>query len=382
MSRTSRWVEAGDRRDGQALRTPRLDLWSWAAAALGSTLTCLPFVQLAMLARIPLVFAAAGGGRAGRAPGYRLALLGGVAALVPIGAPLVALAAAHPARVPWAAVGVALAALATAGHVALGRHLGLRGAGTPRGRGAAIALSATRIPVACMLLIGELSPPTPPAAPADTLAPGLALLVALAWVDLGLGALAATGVVTHVRQAGALRLPPASAFESAEQRWWQRLDADPALTAQRNAGGFLAQGTLDGFAVAIDVLTSAEPTRMTARITLPDHPDLARLQVVGRGEEDADVPLPDPILQRMVRVSGVAPAVAARLLDGQHGPLFDVLRAHEDSRVGGGCVIAVGEAVETDPDALTVDAVLLPALRLARALVAQANQETGSTAGR
>ena len=50
--------------------------------------------------------------------------------------------------------------------------------------------------------------------------------------------------------------------------------------------------------------------------------------------------------------------------------------------MGGGCVIAVGDAIETDPDALGVDAVLQPALRLAAALAAQTSQDTGSIEGR
>lgn len=378
MSHGSRWVEAGDRRDGKTLRTPRLDLWSWLAAAVGSTLTCIPFVQLALLARIPLACSP----RSGSSTSRRIALLGGVAALIPIGAPLVAMAATHPARVSWAAVGVGLAALSTLGHAALGRHLRRLDVGTAARRGLAVALSAARVPVAIGLLAQELAHAPELVPPEGALPNGLVLLAGLAWLDLGLGALAATSIVTLVRGAGSLRLPPASAFESAEQRCWQRLDRDPALTAERHAGGFLARGTIGGFPVAIDVLTVAEPTRMTVRVTLPDHPDLDKLEVVGRGEEDADVPLSDPILQHMVRVSGVSAETAAALLEGLHEPLFEVLRAHEDSRVGGGCVVGVGDAIETDPDALEVDALLLPSIRLAAALVAQTSRETGSTEGR
>lgn len=381
MSHGSRWVEAGDRRDGKTLRTPRLDLWSWLAAAVGSTLTCIPFVQLALLARIPLVFSPQSE-RPKRSPGRLLALVGGIAALVPIGAPLVAMAADHPARLPWAALGVGLAVLATAGHAALGRHLHLLEAGSVPRIAWAVALSGARIPVALALLWLQQTPIPEVASADDALPAGLIWLAGLAWLDLGLGALAATSVVTLVRGAGWIRLPPPSEFETAEQRWWQRLDNDPTLTAERNAGGFLARGEIDGFNVAVDVLTSVTPTRLTVRVSLPPDPVLAALEVVGRGEEDADVSLPDPILQRMIRVSGVSAADAAMLLEGQHEPLFEVLRAHEDSRVGGGCVIAVGDAVETDPDALGVDAVLQPALRLAAALAAQTSQDTGSIEGR
>jgi hypothetical protein len=235
-----------------------------------------------------------------------------------------------------------------------------------------VALSAARLPVALGLLSLALAPGPGPVPPEDTLPTASLALAGLTWLDLGLGALAATSIVTLVRSAGALRLPSEAAFEHAKERWWARLDGDPAFQTDRNAGGFLAVGEVDGHPVVVDVLTTAEPTRMTVRVTLAEHPLLAALEVVGRGDEDADVPLPDPILQRMVRVSGVTAEQAEDLLGGLHEPLFEVLRAHEDSRVGGGCVVAVGEAEPTDPDALDLDAVLLPALALAAALEARA----------
>lgn len=382
MSGGSRWVEAGDRRDGQTVRTPRLDLWSWSAAAVGSTLTCIPFVQLALLARVPLVFSPEREGPPPHALERGVALAGAAAALIPIGAPLVALLHSSPVRVPWAWAGVGLTLLATGGHVALARHLGRRGIGSAARRWTAVALSAARLPVA--LKLGSLAVPSATATfpPDGSLPPSVVALAGFSWLDLGLGALAATAMVTLIRSAGTLRLPAAPAFAAAEDAWWHRLEGDPALTTERHDGGFLARGELDGHRVVVDVMTTAQPTRVTVRVSLPDHPELAALQVVGRGEEDADVPLPDPILQRMVRVSGVSAEVAAELLDGLHEPLFEVLRAHEDSRVGGGCVVAVGEAVETDPAALVVDAVLQPALRLAAALAAQARRGTGSTEGR
>lgn len=380
MSKSSRWVEAGDRRDGVTLRTPRLDVWSWGFAAVGSTLTCIPFVQLALLARIPLLFDAEAEAPRPSPWARRVALLGGIAALVPIGAPLVATADPHPMRPIWPLIGIGLALVSTLGHAALAGQLSRLDAGSAVRRWSAVALSAVRLPVALGLLSLALAPAVGPIPAEDALPKPTLALAALTWLDLGLGALAATSIVTLVRSAGSLRLPSAAAFEDAKERWWRRLDGDPDFQADRNAGGFIAVGAVNGRPVAIDVLTTAEPTRMTVRVTLPDDPRLAALKVVGRGDEEADVPLPDPILQRMLRVSGVSAEDAADLLADLHKPLFEVLRAHEDSRIGGGCVVSVAEAEPTDADALSVDAVLGPAMALAEALAEAALGHPGTDA--
>ncbi|MEC7948867.1 MAG: hypothetical protein VX265_14965 [Myxococcota bacterium] len=379
MSRPSRWVEAGDRRDGTTLRTPRLDRWSWLAAAVGSTLTCIPLVQLALLARVPLVFAAARGNARPGGLERASALIGSFSALVPVGAPLVAMAPDHPGRVPWAILGVLLAALSTLGHGALGRRLRRLGSGTPIRRSVALLLSAGRIPIAGVML-AQQHVPLDIISPGAPLPSGLVLLAGLAWLDLGLGALAAASVVTLVRKDGALRLPGPSVVEQTARQWGQRLVADRRFSVDRHERGFLARGEVGGLHVAVDAHTASDDARLTVRVTLPGPPSLATIIVAARGDHAADVPLPDPILHDMIRVSGVTAKEAAALLGGLHEPLFEVLHAHEESRISGGCVVAVGEVVPTDPSALTVDAVMGPAILLAQALVQQTRRGSGSTA--
>ena len=393
MGDPSGWQEAGDRSDGTGLRTPALDAWSWGAMGAASSAVCVPFVQLAMLARVPLLFRQRLPGTHQPGGGGTLAFLGAVAALVPIGAPLVALSTDDPDRVRWAWTGVALVVATLVGHAEISLRLSRLETGTRARRIAGPLLTVSRVPVALCMLAMARAPdaPLPVAIPLFTrVTPAASTLAVLSWLDLALGAAAAVAVVTLLRQESGVRRPSDVDLGQVLERWQDRMGPDADVETQSYAGGTISRGTVSGRIVAVD-LTATPHVRAVARVTLPTHPLLDALRVVGRGEEPADVPLHDPILQRMVRVSGVSEEDASALLGDLHGPLFDVLRAHEDSRVGGGCVVAVAEPDPSDPGAFSVEAVLGPALLLADALTEaasrtreappQTSQDTGSTPG-
>jgi len=392
---SSRWLEAGDRGDGTGLRTPALDAWSWVAMGAASSAVCVPFVQLAMLARIPLLFQRRlPGATHPRGGGGTLALLGAAAALVPVGAPLVALSPDDPDRVAWAWTGVALVLAALTGHAAVSLRLSRLEAGTRARRLAGPLLTVARAPLAlCMLAMARAPDASLPIAiPLFTrVTPEASTLAVLSWLDLALGAAAAVAVVTLLRGEARVRLPGGVDARQVVERWQDRLGPDADIETQTYAGGIISRGTVGGRTVAVDLTTTRGAVRAIARVTLPTHPLLVALRVVGRGEEPPDIALADPILQRMVRVSGVSEEDASALIGDLHGPLFDVLHAHEDSRIGGGCVVAVAEPDPRDPRAFSVEAVLGPALILAEALVraasgisetaSQTSQDTGSTPG-
>ena len=389
-----RWREAGDRSDGTGLRTPSLDAWSWVAMGAASSAVCVPFVQLAMLARVPLLFRQRLPGTHQPGGGGTLALLGAVAALVPIGAPLVALSTDDPDRVTWAWTGVALVIAALVGHAEISLRLSRLETGTRARRMAGPLLTVARAPVALCMLAIACAPdaPVPIAIPLFTrVTPAESTLAVLSWLDVALGAAAAVAVVTLLRTESAVRRPVGVDPGLVLGRWRSQLGPDSDVETQTYAGGTISRGTVGGRNVAVDLTAAPGGVRAIARVTLPPHPLLTALRVIGRGEEPADVPLADPILQRMVRVSGVSEEAAGAILGHLHGPLFDVLRAHEDSRVGGGCVVAVAEPDPDDPGAFSVEAVLGPALLLANALAEaasqtsetapQTSQDTGSTPG-
>ena len=386
MGDPSRWPEAGDRGDGTGLRTPGLDGWSWIAAGAASSAVCIPLVQIAMLARVPLLFqqpVPQTGSRGGGA----IATIGSVAALVPIGAPLVALAGNDPDRITWAWVGLGLVVAAVLAHAEVSLRLRRLQVGTRARRWAGTLLSTARIPGALLLVQQALQPDAPLPITLhvfDGLTPSVATVIALAWIDIALGAAAAVGVVTLLRRERSARLPDKPHLRDIIAQWRSAIEARHMLQTRAYEGGSFSRGEIRGRPVDIHITEGLEGARILVRITLPEHPLLDALEVVGRGDEETEVPLPDPILQQMIRVSGVSAEDAIALLGDLHGPLFDVLRSHEDSRVGGGCVIHVADTNVADATASAVDAVLEPALALAEALAeaaVQTSQDTGSTPG-
>jgi hypothetical protein len=176
--------------------------------------------------------------------------------------------------------------------------------------------------------------------------------------------------VSALRSAVPLRLAPAVAAPRAPLDWAGIL-GDLGFEVTEMDGGVLARGRERGLAVAIDILQARQPQRLTVRVSTAA-PALSTLVITARGDQDADVALSDPILARMIRVSGVTPARAAALLEDAHEPLFAVLHGHEDARVGGGDVAAVVDG-EGGPLALTdLDRALGDATALARHLITRA----------
>lgn len=358
------WPEAGENGSGTALRTPRLDLFAWLAAAFGSSVVGIPLTQVALAARAPLLVRRAGL----RGLEAWVARRGPLLACVPTG-PLLVLAVVvvgTPAQ-PWGAVAAVAAAVAAAGIALLGRHATRLEAPDRRWIGA-LTTAALRVGAATWLSLAlsafaqdrQLG-----ALPVDVTDRAVGLL-ALGIGDLLLSAVAAALAVSALRAAVPLRrpAPPVPPVKVEWPRILDELDFDVDVMST----GALARGTISGFDVQVDVLEVDASVRLTVRVAT-GAPALGDLTITARGDQDADVALADPILSRMVRVSGVTPAEAADLLGDAHEPLFAVLHGHPAARVGGGSVTAIAEPEGRPPNLADLDKAFRDATALARHLV-------------
>jgi hypothetical protein len=360
--RPDRWVEPGASRDGKRLLAPRLDTLVWTGLALVTAPLCIPFVPIALLARVPLLFADVRNARpdARPRPGERtLALLGAVSLCVPAGWLVLAASSQQMTLQPVGGVLILLAVTALVGLIATTRHarrLAQLPATLTRWR-LALLFAAVRLVGLPILLLLE---------------PTVEVLTIAAWGDGALASLAAAMGVSALRIGGATGRGRAEAFGPGNAAWWTGLEDSYGLFAKTHVGGFVSKGTIDEYEVVVDVLTTSSPPRLTVRVTLKTAAKLMDLEVQARGDGETGIPMGDPIMDRLARVEGVSAETARALLGEAHEELFAVVHRHEDARVGGGCVVAAADLYASDAEPTRVEEVVADALALAKHLDAAA----------